>query len=390
MKGQIYPPEIVWQTDPATGVRVARVTSFRGNHNHLYFTNNSFYDGGRRFVIGGDRDNVTNFFSVNTEDFAITQLTDLPPLPYGEDLKALEAVVDPVRNACYFFYGRTLYRLDLMTLSMKAIYEAPEGFVHHVVSVPCDGEYVYTSIYEDLSARFRIDTQHGYVGFDDIFAAKPLSRILKIRADGSSSEVIREENCWIAHVNISPTHPTHLTFCHEGPWNRVDHRIWAMDTETGEVRKLRETLPGEVIGHEYWFRDGERVGYHGTRPDGNAYLGYACFDGSDGEETEFSYPATHVFSVDESLVFGDGGPAVPYISVWQKDGERYLPGRALCGHFSSFKDQNAHPHPAITPDGKYCLFTSDRSGYEQVYLAEIPEDISSLPLVEDLMKGKTR
>lgn len=35
----------------------------------------------------------------------------------------------------------------------------------------------------------------------------------------------------------------------------------------------------------------------------------------------------------------------------------------------------------ITPDGKAVLYTSDVSGYNQLYLVELPEDLNVLPLL---------
>ncbi|HUS57034.1 MAG TPA: oligogalacturonate lyase family protein [Planctomycetota bacterium] len=65
-----------------------------------------------------------------------------------------------------------------------------------------------------------------------------------------------------------------MAFCHEGPWQRVDNRIWGLDIETRRAWKIRPTAPGECVGHEYWMSDGEHIGYHG----GNASLtgGLGC------------------------------------------------------------------------------------------------------------------
>ena len=36
-------------------------------------------------------------------------------------------------------------------------------------------------------------------------------------------------------MNTSPTEPRYLTFCHEGPWDSVDQRIWGLDVHTGQA-----------------------------------------------------------------------------------------------------------------------------------------------------------
>ena len=46
------------------------------------------------------------------------------------------------------------------------------------------------------------------------------------------------------------------------------------------------------------------------------------------------------------------------------------------------KIQQAHPHPRFTPDGKRIVFTTDWTGYCQIYEAEVP-DFERLPAVEE-------
>lgn len=41
--------------------------------------------------------------------------------------------------------------------------------------------------------------------------------------------------------------------------------------------------------------------------------------------------------------------------------------------------QRSHAHPAFSPDGKHVLFTSNRTGYCNIYLADVPESFESLP-----------
>ena len=51
---------------------------------------------------------------------------------------------------------------------------------------------------------------------------------------------------------------------------------------------------------------------------------------------------------------------------------RYAP---LCHpNSSNGYPQWTHPHPQLSPDGKYALYGSDRTGCPQVYLAEITDE----------------
>lgn len=43
------------------------------------------------------------------------------------------------------------------------------------------------------------------------------------------------------------------------------------------------------------------------------------------------------------------------------------------GKWKVYAPQHTHPHPAFSPDGRFVVFTSDRSGFAQVYEVEVPK-----------------
>jgi len=54
----------------------------------------------------------------------------------------------------------------------------------------------------------------------------------------------------------------------------------------------------------------------------------------------------------------------------------------VCHSESSFgRDQNTHPHPYLTPDLKWVVFNSDRSGEPQIHVASVPDG-----MIEELEK----
>ena len=377
---QKYVSEKQTYTDLNTGAEVTRLTGWRANSNHLYFTNNSFFDGGRSIIFESDRGNAVNLCSLDLETGEIEQLTDLPLQPYPKDYNLHEAYVDPLNAVCCFFAGGILYRLDIHKKTTTPIYRIPDGYYHHISSITADGRYVLTSIYEDTTAK-----TFGDRTLRAIFETHPHSQILRIPVSGGIPDVVWEEQNFIAHVNASPTDPDMLTFCHEGPWNLVDHRLWLCRISSGEVKKLHPCAEKEVIGHEYWYADGKWVGYHG-HIGGKRQLGRVNLDGTVDKAYEFPFNTGHIYSRDERLVIGDGSAEGKYLRLWRLMEDGYEPPRALSAHNCTFKRQRAHVHPAMTPDGKSVLYTSDETGYEQLYLVRLPEDLTTLPMLETLSK----
>ena len=65
-------------------------------------------------------------------------------------------------------------------------------------------------------------------------------------------KTIHRSHDWLNHFLFSPTDPTLLMFCHEGPWHKVD-RIWTIRTDGSGLKKIHtRTMAMEIAGHEFW------------------------------------------------------------------------------------------------------------------------------------------
>lgn len=131
-----YAPEKYCYTDPDTGVQVTRLTGWRANSNHLYFTNNCFYENGKKIVFESDRENAHNLFSMDLETGIIDQLTDFPVLPYPRGYGFLESFVDPVQENCCFFCREYLIYPECQNEGITADLPDAEGlfssyFLHY-------------------------------------------------------------------------------------------------------------------------------------------------------------------------------------------------------------------------------------------------------------------
>lgn len=371
--GQRFPSEKRTFLDAQTGTEITQLTNYKGHSHPFYFTNSGWWDEGRKLLFGSDRQGRSNLYSLELASGEITQLTDHDQPPPPAETSFLFACKNPRRDEVYYWHGRELIALELSTLEARTLYTAPPRFLTNMLSVTADGHYICTGLYEDLSDRFALDLLHGYVGFHEYWQAKPLSQIVRVATAGSGAEVVFEEHYWIGHVNASPTMPNLLSYCHEGPWDQVDTRIWGLELTTGKTWPIRQTAAGERVGHEYWLADGEHLGYHGQQADGTAFYGSVRFDDRGRLERDFPYPSDHFHSHDLSLIVGDGSRDQPQLLLWRYREDRFEGPRILAYHHSSAHVQATHVHPRLTPDASGVLYASDASGYGNVYLASLPK-----------------
>ncbi len=379
--GSRWTPELTIRQDPVTGATVRQLTNYKGHSNHFYFTYPCWYDRGRKIVFYSDRENRTNLFGVDLESGDITQLTDLDPArPLGGLSK------NPVREEIYFTYGDTLTALDLTTLNTRPLFTRPPGYVGSGANATADGKYICAGYTEDLSDRFMVDLGHGYIGFHEYWEAHPHSMIFKIPIDGGDAQRVFQDHCWLGHFNASPTLPDIITFCHEGPWHKVDNRIWGLNLQTGETWKIRPTAPGEAVGHEYWMPDGEHIGYHGRSTTGPMY-GSIRYDNTDQVEAPFDYHCWHFHSYKLDLVVGDGDAQNPYLLLWRFKAGEFQGPKALVWHRGSFHTQRVHLHPCFNAQGTQIVYTADPQGYGQVFVVDV-SDWDSLPDRSAITKNK--
>ncbi len=366
--GRVYGPEKTEYTDKLTGARVIKLTDYLGHSRHLYFTNPGRSADGSRLVFVSDRENATNLFSIDLASYEITQITDLKRIERPREVDLVTTSVNPVRNEAYYVYGRLVQSVDLDTFETNDLYITGDNIYVEMTSVTADGKYLILGEFDAPDGYSQYGVNRGYESFTETFEKRPVSRIVKISLDDGYSEVIWEEACWTGHTNASPSQSNIITFCHEGPWDKVDHRIWAMDINESRPWKVRPCEHGETVGHEYWYSDGARIGFHGYGSDGRRIIGHINYDNTGLCETHFPHDTGHTHSLDERLIVGDADA----IKIWKKEGDTYTGPHVLCEHRCSARTQMLHVHPRFTPDGTHVLFTSDMEGYGDVYMVDIP------------------
>jgi oligogalacturonide lyase len=207
-------------------------------------------------------------------------------------------------------------------------------------------------------------------------------------------KTIHRSRDWLNHLLFSPTDPTLLMFCHEGPWHKVD-RIWTIRTDGTQITKVHtRTMAMEIFGHEFWSADGKTIWYDLQTPRGEDFwlAGYRV----DTEERTWYHLQRDEWSIhfnvsgDGTLMCGDGGD--PGQVAHAQNGEwiyLFRPERfenrglqdphfvqAGVLHAERLVNMSKHqyrlePNVSFTPDQQWVVFRSNMFGPTYVFAVEV-------------------
>ena len=374
-KGSVFSAEFIYHRIAGNGVSVRQLADPAADSHHLYFTNSGWYDEDRRLVFVSSRYGSTDLFSLELSSGIITQLID----EKRTTTDLMFSSLNPRKPEVYFWRSGDLIALDLESLHERFIYRTPAGFSNNLTSVTADGANVCTVIYEDLRHRFAVDLLNGYVGFEEYWAARPLSSVMLIDTQTGVARTLLTKQTWIGHVNASPRVPHLLSYCHEGPWGKVDHRIWGLDCRSGNSWKIRPVREGESVGHEYWLSDGQTLGFHGATAEKGFYFGATAHDNTRDICCPLSIKMDHVHSNDLSFIVGDGNSQKRFLHYWNASERGQHGPIPILRHDCNAKTQARHVHPRLSPDSRSVIFVSDLGGRGQLYMLDVDEVLEKCP-----------
>ena len=210
-----------------------------------------------------------------------------------------------------------------------------------------------------------------------------------------ATKVIHRATDWLNHLEFSPTDPTLLMFCHEGPWHKVD-RIWTIRTDGSQLTKVHtRTMEMEIFGHEFWSHDGKTIWYDLQTPRGEVFwlAGYNVETGDrrwyhlERNEWSIHFNVTR----DARLFCGDGGdegqvahakdgkwiylfraePTVNRQGIEDKNFVKAGVFRAERLVNMSKHDYRLEPNVSFSPDEKWVVFRSNMLGPTYAFAVEI-------------------
>ena len=375
MKGKIIPLNFRTQKDSETGHEVIRMTPPHIICHRNYFYQKCFTRDGGKLIFGGAFEGHWNYYLLDIAAQQATQLTDgAGDNTFGgflsDDDKSLWFVKDT----------RQLRRLDLSTLEEYVVYEVDDEWVAYgtwVANSDCTklvGIEIKKSDWQPLTdwSKFRA-----------YYFTNPECRLINIDLKTGEQRTILQEKRWLGHPIYRPFDDKTVAFCHEGPRDAIDARMWLVNEDGSNVRCVRQHQQGESFTHEFWVPDGSALYYVAHQENSShRYLYSANPETLENRQLMAIPPCSHLMSNhDGSRVVGDGAPHNtgdislndPFIWVFDlQTGEK----KAICQHNSSWKvldgdRQVTHPHPSFSPDGEWVLYTSDAEGMPALYLAKV-------------------
>jgi oligogalacturonide lyase len=384
-------PPVEW-IDADTGHRVVRLSREPGTAS-LYFHQNAYSADGKKLVVtapGG-------ISTINLETRAIDLVVSAPRT---EDPAQRVNILVTGRKSGDIYYTRNkaVFATNLDTHATREIARLPADVNGTNITINAD-ETLIVGIGVDAEGKAEPRTLPNPGGEGRLEArwAQGLPMVMfTIRiATGEVRKIYREHD-WTNHLQCSPTDPTLIMFCHEGPWHLND-RTWLIRTDgTGLTKVHPRTIDGEIAGHEFFSADGRTVWYDLQTPRSEVFW-LAGYDIATGARTWYhherrEWSVHYNVSPDGKLFAGDGGGpssvAAPdngqWIYLFRPEISRFhalpaqRPGLISAGTFHAERlvnlakhDYHLEPNVTFTPDMKWIVFRSNMHGATHVYAVEI-------------------
>ncbi|ANG94019.1 PD40 domain-containing protein [Enterobacteriaceae bacterium 155047] len=375
MKGKIIPLTFRTRLDQETGHEVIRLTPPHIVCHRNYFYQKCFTRDGSKLIFGGAFEGHWNYYLLDLNRQQATQLTE-----GAGDNTFGGFLADDDKSLWYVKNNRELRRVDLASLEEHVTYEVDDAWVAY-------GTWVANS---DCSQLVGIEIKKSdwqpltdWSKFRAFYFTQPECRLIKVDLRTGERKVILQEKRWLGHPLFRPFDDNTVAFCHEGPRDAIDARMWLINADGSNLRKVRQHAPGESFTHEFWVPDGSALYYVAHKEnDPQRYLFSADPQSLENRQLMAIPPCSHLMSNhDGSLIVGDGSPhntgdiSLNDPFIWVFDSKKGTQ-KAVCQHNTSWKvldgdRQVTHPHPSFSPDDKWVLYTSDEEGMPALYLCAV-------------------
>lgn len=370
-------PPTEW-IDPDTGHRIIRLSREPGTAS-LYFHNNGYTAQGDKLVVMTPK----GLSAINLKTGSIELIVE------G---RVSHVIVGKKTRQVFYFKNGAVCATHLDTHLTREIVRKPDLRSGSGLAVNADetllaGSYVeggQNSVTAPPASSQTGSRADNYPGKGEMMERRLAARLpmALYTIDIKSGDVKSFNHCtdWLNHVQFSPTDPSLILFCHEGPWHKVD-RIWTIRADGAGLRKIHtRSMEMEIAGHEFFSADGKIVWYDLQTPKGKEFW-LAGVVLASGEKIRYHVDRHHWsvhfnVSANGKLFAGDGGG--PHSVAAPGNGQAiylFTPEKSvlkverlvnLAKH-----DYSLEPNVTFTPDMKWIVFRSNMHGATHVYAVEV-------------------
>ena len=386
--GQKMPAEWI---DKDTHHKIVRLSAgLDGNSLSFYFHNNPFIGNEMIFYNNSKQKaadvtdmkkeetpatNVNNkqIFSINLTTKKTTQLTFHDAPMSGE-------VVSDNKQTVFYQVKDSVFSLDFKTKKERLVFVFPADFKSNITTVNADATLLAGSRATDAEKEILKNNPNKSSFFNLIYDAHLPKTLFTIDVKTGRLNKIFTDSAWLNHVQFSSTDPALLSFCHEGPWHKVN-RIWHINVNTKKVTQVHHrTMDMEIWGHEWFGKSGKTMWFDLQQPKGQTFF-VAGYDVATGKEIKYSLPrndwSVHYNSnSSETLFAGDGGdpgavakaPNGQWINLFTPNGDKFDTKKLVNMKHHQYK---LEPNVHFSPDDKWIIFRANFEGESNVYAVEI-------------------
>jgi len=293
----------------------------------------------------------------------MTQMTNL------DRLKSMDHLRD--KKMLWLLDGKALKVLDTSSLEIKDVYDF-ENYPYSVGSftVTCDAKwFVFSSNQKQQGPG---DCGYGpYV-------------IMKLNLNDKSLVPITHITGFnIGHLQANPVDSNLILYCWQ--WEALGRsklvgdtpiRIWWVNIDGTDGGPFPQAF-GMHRTHESWTPDGKYVTYSGDfrfgPQKGREVLGFQSMDGTVNKMYDATVWHAHqnLFKDNKHWIADKINHDDRDLVLFTRGEDKMEKKEILFHHGSSWDGQNSHPHPRFSPNGKYILFSTDKTGTAQVYTVRI-------------------
>ena len=382
-KGSIIQLQFHQFNDPTTGARITRLTPTDVTCHRNYFYQKCFTNDGNHLLFGGWFDGNWNCYLLDLRTAEARQITE------GAGDNTFGCFLSPDDKYLYYVKGgRNLRRVELDSLEEEVVYQVTPGYKGYGT---WGSNSACTKLVGIEVAAGDLMSLATWQEFREQFLRNPRCRLISIDIAAGQSRTLLEQAVWTGHPIYRPFDDDTVAYCHEGPLDLVDSRMWLINEDGSNIRRIKDQAPGERCTHEFWVPDGSKM----------MYVSYLQREGHDRwictadpitlkNEVLMPMPAcSHLmsnFDGTRAVADGSGTPQdMADTGGHERESDPFLylfdfttkETKRICAHKSSWREyrssrQVTHPHPAFTPDEKRVLYTSDFEGEPAMYLADLP------------------